>query len=159
MAETTLGAVPGWVGVHAVPDAEPSTAGSGLLLALVDVLDGLDHVNVVVNVNVTAPVEQSSGEQAQPKGAGDARKEQGAPGRDDALGHVRLSPRQREILSLAAQGLTNTQIAEHLFLSVSTVERHCTIAYRGLGVRNRAGALAVMNAQPGTPLMSTSTQG
>ncbi len=53
-----------------------------------------------------------------------------------------LSGRQLEILRLAAAGLTNAQIAERLFVSIATVERHCTIAYRTLGVRNRAQALS-----------------
>lgn len=58
-------------------------------------------------------------------------------------GH-RLSPRQRQILDLAARGLTNAEIARTMYLSIATVERHCTIMYRSLGVRNRAQALAVV---------------
>lgn len=58
-----------------------------------------------------------------------------------------LTPRQRSILELAAAGLTNAQIARRLFLSVATVERHCTLAYRALGVRNRAQALGLLAAR------------
>jgi DNA-binding NarL/FixJ family response regulator len=35
-----------------------------------------------------------------------------------------LTARQSEIISLAARGLSNKQIAEHLTLSVRTVEGH-----------------------------------
>jgi len=35
-----------------------------------------------------------------------------------------LTPRQKEILRLVAQGLTNREIAEHLDISVRTVEVH-----------------------------------
>lgn len=55
-----------------------------------------------------------------------------------------LTSRQREILALAAHGMTNAQIAASLYISVATVERHCTIAYRALDVRNRAQALALL---------------
>jgi DNA-binding NarL/FixJ family response regulator len=65
-------------------------------------------------------------------------------GATGATGATVLSARQVEILRLAADGLTNAQIAGQLYLSVATVERHCTIAYRTLGVRNRAQALGVL---------------
>ncbi len=55
-----------------------------------------------------------------------------------------LSKRQLEILRMAASGLTNVQIAAELFVSVATVERHSTITYRKLGVRNRAQALGLL---------------
>lgn len=55
-----------------------------------------------------------------------------------------LSPQQERILELAGRGHTNAEIARVMYLSIATVERHCTIMYRRLGVRNRAQALAVM---------------
>ncbi|MDP8950723.1 MAG: response regulator transcription factor [Actinomycetota bacterium] len=51
-----------------------------------------------------------------------------------------LSPRQREVLGLVAEGLSNTHIARHLYLSESTVKQHLRAAYKLLGVRNRAQA-------------------
>lgn len=48
-----------------------------------------------------------------------------------------LSQRQREILSLVADGLSNAQIAGHLYLSESTIKQHLRAAYKLLGVRNR----------------------
>ena len=47
-------------------------------------------------------------------------------------------------MALAAVGCTNQEIAKRLFLSVATVERHCTTLYRRLGVRNRAQALGIL---------------
>lgn len=55
-----------------------------------------------------------------------------------------LSQRESDIMALAAVGCTNQEIAKRLFLSVATVERHCTNLYRRLGVRNRAQALGVL---------------
>ena len=48
-----------------------------------------------------------------------------------------LSPRQREIAELAAQGLTNAQISARLALSARTVENHLSLAMAKLGVRSR----------------------
>ncbi len=53
-----------------------------------------------------------------------------------------LSPREREVLALIAQGKTNQQIAGQLFLSPKTVMHHSGHLYRKLGVRGRAEAVA-----------------
>jgi DNA-binding CsgD family transcriptional regulator len=53
-----------------------------------------------------------------------------------------LTEREAEALRLVAGGATNAQIAEAMFLSVKTVERHLLNAYRKAGVRNRAEAAA-----------------
>lgn len=53
-----------------------------------------------------------------------------------------LSTREFEVLTLVAEGCTNRQVAERLFLSVKTVERHLLNAYTKIGVRNRAEATA-----------------
>ena len=51
-----------------------------------------------------------------------------------------LTPRQREILGLVCEGLSNAQIAERLFLTESTVKQHLYGAYKHLKVRNRVQA-------------------
>ena len=48
-----------------------------------------------------------------------------------------LSPREREVVRLVAQGKTNRDIAELLFLSKRTVDSHVATAMRKLGVRSR----------------------
>jgi DNA-binding CsgD family transcriptional regulator len=55
-----------------------------------------------------------------------------------------ITVREREIMKLASRGLTNREISREMFLSVATVERHCTNLYRRLGVRNRAQALVML---------------
>jgi len=52
-----------------------------------------------------------------------------------------LSPREREVLGLVAQGCSNREIAEALFLSPHTVKEYTSGVYRKLGVRNRAEAV------------------
>jgi DNA-binding CsgD family transcriptional regulator len=54
-----------------------------------------------------------------------------------AVGVESLTPSERRIAGLAAEGLTNREIAQTLFLSVKTVESHLRGAYRKLDVRSR----------------------
>ena len=49
-----------------------------------------------------------------------------------------LTRRQHEIATLAATGMSNRTIAEHMGIGVRTVESHLGAAYRRLGVTNRA---------------------
>ncbi|MFJ9567303.1 ATP-binding protein [Streptomyces fuscichromogenes] len=49
-----------------------------------------------------------------------------------------LSSSETQVASLAAAGLSNREIAEKLFVTVSTVEQHLTHTYRKLRVRGRA---------------------
>lgn len=51
-----------------------------------------------------------------------------------------LTPRQKEVLRLASQGLSNHQIARELGLSVRTVEAHLTHIYNKLDVASRTEA-------------------
>ena len=53
-----------------------------------------------------------------------------------------VTPREREVLALLADGLTNRQIAEQLVLSEHTVHRHVANILRKLGVPSRAAAAA-----------------
>jgi DNA-binding CsgD family transcriptional regulator len=54
-----------------------------------------------------------------------------------AVGVASLTPSERRIAKLAAEGLTNREIAQTLFLSVKTVESHLRGAYRKLDIRSR----------------------
>ena len=51
-----------------------------------------------------------------------------------------LTPRETEVLSLIAAGRSNRQMAEDLYLSIRTVERHVANIYRKIDVHNRAEA-------------------
>jgi DNA-binding CsgD family transcriptional regulator len=49
-----------------------------------------------------------------------------------------LTEREREIVTLAAQGLSNREIAERLVVSIRTTEGHLYRASAKLGITNRA---------------------
>lgn len=53
----------------------------------------------------------------------------------------RLTPRQREILALMAQGFTNTAIAQRLVLTEKTVENQANIIYQKLGIERGASVV------------------
>jgi pimeloyl-ACP methyl ester carboxylesterase/DNA-binding CsgD family transcriptional regulator len=53
-----------------------------------------------------------------------------------------LSRRERDVMELVAQGLSNEEIAERLFLSVRTVERHLSNVYMKLRVSGKAARAA-----------------
>ena len=48
-----------------------------------------------------------------------------------------LTVRESQVAGMAAQGMSNREIAEALFVTVKTVEWHLKHAYRKLGVGSR----------------------
>lgn len=54
-----------------------------------------------------------------------------------------LSTRERQVLELAALGLTNAEIAARLEVTVHAIKFHLAGIYRKLAVANRTGAVAI----------------
>jgi NarL family two-component system response regulator LiaR len=61
--------------------------------------------------------------------------------RPPKLGHD-LSPREREVLALVVEGLSNEEIADRLVISVNTVRKHVSACMSKLEATNRAQAAA-----------------
>jgi DNA-binding NarL/FixJ family response regulator len=60
-----------------------------------------------------------------------------------------LSARQREILELVVEGLSNAEIAGRLYLSESTIKQHLRAVYKVLEVSNRTQAAKTMREHAG----------
>ncbi len=58
-------------------------------------------------------------------------------------GEAPLTAREREVLALVAQGLTNRQIGQRLFMSDKTASVHVSAILRKLGATSRAQAAAL----------------
>jgi DNA-binding NarL/FixJ family response regulator len=64
-------------------------------------------------------------------------------GRDLSDAPLGLTPRERQVIDLLAQGATNRQIAAQLFITEKTASVHVSNIIRKLGVANRGEAAAV----------------
>src|SRR5690606_28098429 len=63
--------------------------------------------------------------------------------RPPVTGPESLTPAERRIVGFVAQGLSNAQIAQKLYISPRTVETHLSRCYAKLGVASRV-ALAML---------------
>ena len=74
------------------------------------------------------------------------------PRRTALTGPDALTSAERRVAVLAADGMSNRQIAQHLFITLPTVETHLRHAFHKLGITSRAGLPAQLasQARPGS---------
>ena len=77
----------------------------------------------------------------------------GAAGRGErkrpSTGWSSLTPTEAKVVALVAEGLTNPQVGERLFISRHTVDTHLRHVYAKLGVSNRAELAAQAGRRDG----------
>lgn len=88
------------------------------------------HVAVPVRVEVPVPVPT-----ADPAGAGSFSRNAAK------VAELAITPRELEILDAVAEGLSNREIAERLFVSENTVKTHASRLFDKLGARRRTQAV------------------
>lgn len=72
----------------------------------------------------------------------------GRPRRELLSGAEALTPSERRTAEMAAEGLTNREIAEALWVTRKTVEHHLGHAYGKLGISSRAGLARALGLEP-----------
>ncbi len=72
------------------------------------------------------------------------------PRRELLTGVDALTASERRVAGMAAGGMTNREIAEALFVTLKTVEKHLANAYAKLGISRRAELSAAMAADRGS---------
>lgn len=87
--------------------------------------------------NDAAPIEEAAREELRLCGA--------RPRRTARTGAAALTPSEERIARLAAEGRSNKEIAQHLFVTVKNVEMHLVHAYRKLGVSSRRDLAGVLS--------------
>jgi DNA-binding CsgD family transcriptional regulator len=70
------------------------------------------------------------------------------PRRDRIEGRLALTASELRVASLAAQGRTNREIAQSLFVTPKTVETHLRHAFEKLGITSRRALAAVLEQSP-----------
>lgn len=107
----------------------------GGTLACASSSDGARSITITLPADAEVESDRDRGQERRPRGTGG-----------------RISHREREVLGLLEQGLTNRQIAEHLFLSERTVEHHISrmLARFRLSTRTHLAAFALKHDLTGT---------
>jgi DNA-binding CsgD family transcriptional regulator len=140
-------------GPAALAHAEALSAGSGeALVAASQLWEGVGDLLAAADAAAQAATAYLGRDQRKPAATATDRARRLAAGCEGAstpalvaaIRPLPLTGREREIVSLAAQGLANQQIAARLGVSVRTVEGHLYRAGTKLGTTNRADFAALL---------------
>lgn len=99
---------------------------------------GRTWLDPVVQARLVAAIAPDGPAPAEPRGAQDTRDRGTAPTAPLPDG---LTPREAEVLTLIAEGLSNAQICARLVVSQATVKTHINRLFAKIGVNDRAQAV------------------
>ncbi|WP_084723162.1 helix-turn-helix transcriptional regulator [Streptomonospora alba] len=111
-----------------------------LSLAMQDLSDALRSLGDTRRARLLADRAHALGVQARDAGTPGTSSAEEVPAADDEdcpAGASPLTKSERRVAELAAQGLTNREISNRCFITISTVEQHLTNVYRKLNVKTR----------------------
>jgi DNA-binding NarL/FixJ family response regulator len=120
--ESVLGALRAGARGYLTKDA----SGEDIRTAIFAVADGEAALDPAVQLQVVSALASARDDSAQPG--------------DTALPDD-LTPREAEVLALIAEGLSNAEIAERLYVSPTTVKSHINHLFAKAGLRDRAQAV------------------
>ncbi|MBV9415643.1 MAG: helix-turn-helix domain-containing protein [Solirubrobacterales bacterium] len=75
--------------------------------------------------------------------------------RSAASGHDALTPSEARVARMAAEGMTNKEIAQALFVTYKTVDTHLYRAYNKLGISSRRGLREALGSRSESATRST----
>lgn len=101
---------------------------------LIQAIRGVYHGGVLILPTVAAKLMTEYARQVTPQPPGEPEPDRGRI--------ADLTPRESDILRLVADGLTNRQIAQQLYLTEGTVKNHVSSIYAKLHARDRAQAIS-----------------
>ncbi|WP_433229529.1 helix-turn-helix transcriptional regulator [Actinomadura formosensis] len=113
-----------------------------LIRAAEAALTGGDHERAAAHLRVVAGTADALGAVPLAEHAADLLRRTRAPRRGDASAPLGLTPREFEVLRLVAEGRSNRDIAEALFISVKTASVHVSNILGKLDVTSRGEAAA-----------------
>lgn len=129
---------------------------------LIDAVRTLASGHALLGADVTrAVIERVASERGSGSGTAPRTDVNTAPTVDDtasdagsrrlvaAMDRVGLTDRERDVLSLVAEGMSNAEIAAQLFLGEATVKTHVSNLLQKLGVRDRIQAVVWAHTQEG----------
>jgi NarL family two-component system response regulator LiaR len=78
--------------------------------------------------------------------SGKAAKKTTLPINTNKIKELKISPREQEVLQLISEGYSNQEIADKLFVSLSTVKTHSSSLFSKLDVKRRTQAVQAAKA-------------